>query len=59
MLSKISELNENKVNSLLTERDKIAADIFKQHPFKTPKVSSEEILALILDSKTFSSGFDL
>jgi RNA polymerase sigma factor (sigma-70 family) len=59
ILARMNDLTEQKVDELLIERDKIALNIFKQHPFKKSKVSGEEILELIFDNKKFTSVFEL
>jgi hypothetical protein len=59
VLTKIGELSEQQVDELLIERDKIAHNIFQQHPFKKTEVSSEKILELILQNDRFSGGFKL
>ena len=59
VLTKIGELSEQQVDELLIERDKIAHNIFQQHPFKKTVISSEKILDLILQNDRFSDGFKL
>ena len=49
--SRIFELSENTVDDLLNERDRIYSKLFKQHPFKTNKVTTEAILDEILGNE--------
>lgn len=56
---RIFELSEKSVDHLLNERDKIYADLFRQHPFKNSNVTSEKILDGILGNDAFSKSFYL
>lgn len=56
---RIFELSERNIDPLLNERDKIHADLFRQHPFKNSNVTSEKILEGILGNDLFSRSFDL
>jgi RNA polymerase sigma factor (sigma-70 family) len=57
--SRIFELSENTVDDLLNERDRIYSKLFKQHPFKTNKVTTEAILDEILGNEKFKDSFNL
>jgi len=57
--TRIYELSENTVDNLLNERDKIYANLFKQHPFKNNNITTEKILDEILSNDKFRQSFDL
>ncbi|RAW01534.1 RNA polymerase sigma factor [Pseudochryseolinea flava] len=57
--NRIFELSERTVDNLLNERDKIYSDLFRQHPFKATRITTDKILNQILDNDNFSRAFDL
>ncbi len=57
--NRIYELSENSVDELLNQRDKIYSNLFQQHPFKNNVITTEKILAEILNNDKFSQSFDL
>lgn len=59
ILNKIKDLSEKEVDDLLLERDKIAQNLFREHPFKKPGITAEEVLDTILDNDKFSKEFDI
>jgi RNA polymerase sigma factor (sigma-70 family) len=58
-LHRIYELSESSVDDLLNERDKIYSNLFRQHPFKKSAVTTDKILAEILNNDKFRHSFDL
>jgi len=58
-LERIHETTRTKIDDTLNERDHIYASIFKEHPFKTPSISTEKIIDTIVNNKTFGGRFNL
>lgn len=56
--AKIFELSEQKADSVLNARDKVYADLFRQHPFKEYQNASD-VITRILDAKDITKPLDL
>ena len=56
--AKIHELSTAKVDDVLNERDKVYAQLFRDHPFKDHR-KAYELLSKILSNKTISKALDL
>jgi len=56
--ARIYELSERKVDEVLNERDKVYAQLFRDHPFQNHTKSSE-VLSAILSNQTISETLGL
>lgn len=56
---RIYQLSADRVDDMLKETDKIYAELYREHPFKSTKTKSDHILTTILDNDDFSKTFQL
>lgn len=56
---KMTDITSEKCDEILDERELLYKQIYKEHPFKSPRITGEEILKEIIDNEAFKQVFDL